>query len=90
MQKLSVPLSAANIIMRKPVHVLAVLTLWLLFALSASGAAAWTVSYHGNARSKVFHQASCRYYDCKNCTVAFPSRDAAIRAGYRPCKICKP
>ena len=45
---------------------------------------------HGNIRSKVFHQSSCRYYNCKNCTVLFNSRTEAIAAGHRPCKICKP
>ena len=46
--------------------------------------------YHGNVKSKVFHRPGCRYYDCKNCVVSFKSRDQALRAGYRPCKICKP
>jgi len=44
----------------------------------------------GNIKSKIFHQPSCRYFDCKNCTKAFPSRHEAIKAGYKPCKLCKP
>lgn len=46
--------------------------------------------YHGNVRSKKFHRPGCRYYDCKNCTARFTSREQAIQAGYVPCKVCKP
>ena len=46
--------------------------------------------YHGNVSSHIFHQAACRYYDCKNCVQVFNGKDEAIRAGYRPCKICTP
>ena len=46
--------------------------------------------YHGNRKSHKFHKPSCRYYNCKNCTRVFNSRQAAIKAGYIPCKICKP
>ena len=49
-----------------------------------------TITYHGNESSKVFHKPSCRFYNCKNCTAVFSSRQAAIDAGYRPCGICKP
>jgi len=48
------------------------------------------IVYHGNIKSKKFHRPTCRYYDCKNCTAIFYSRDKAITAEYRPCKICKP
>lgn len=48
------------------------------------------IVYHGNTSSKIFHSPSCRYYTCKNCTRNFSSRDAAIAAGYRPCKVCRP
>jgi micrococcal nuclease len=44
----------------------------------------------GNIKSKKFHQPSCRYFDCKNCTKAFPSRHEAIKAGYKACGVCKP
>ena len=47
-------------------------------------------AYHGNAKSMVFHAPGCKAYDCKNCTAIFPDRDAAIKAGYRPCGTCKP
>jgi micrococcal nuclease len=46
--------------------------------------------YHGNTSSKVFHKSDCKAYNCKNCTVVFPDRDQAIKAGYRPCGTCKP
>lgn len=55
-----------------------------------SRSAAAAVEYHGNVKSHIFHGPSCRYYDCGNCTRVFKSRDGAIKAGYRPCKICKP
>ena len=48
------------------------------------------VEYHGNVKSHIFHGPNCRYYDCKNCVRVFTTRQAAIKAGYRPCKICKP
>ncbi len=48
------------------------------------------VIYHGNIESKIFHKSSCRYYNCKNCIKNFSSREEALRAGYRPCKVCKP
>ena len=49
-----------------------------------------TTVYHGNKSTKVFHEPNCRFYNCKNCTVVFSSRQVAIDAGYRPCGICKP
>jgi endonuclease YncB( thermonuclease family) len=44
--------------------------------------------YHGNAKSHVFHDSGCRYYNCKNCTVVFKSANDAVRAGYRAHKQC--
>ncbi len=44
----------------------------------------------GNVKSLKFHGPGCRYFDCKNCTKAFPSRHEAIKTGYSPCKICNP
>ena len=46
--------------------------------------------YHGNVQSKVFHRPGCRYYNCKNCTALFSTRQAALAAGYAPCGVCKP
>jgi methylphosphotriester-DNA--protein-cysteine methyltransferase len=64
----------------------------LLLVLSLQGAATATsnATYHGNIKSKIFHIVSCRYYDCKQCVKSFESRAAAIKAGYRACKVCKP
>jgi len=46
--------------------------------------------YHGNVSSRIFHGTDCKYYDCKNCTAIFATREEAIKAGYRPCKLCNP
>lgn len=48
------------------------------------------IVYHGNVRSRVFHHPRCMHYNCKNCTAVFYSREEAIKAGYRPCRICNP
>jgi methylphosphotriester-DNA--protein-cysteine methyltransferase len=53
-------------------------------------ARAASITYHGNKRSHIFHQPGCRYYNCKNCVVVFTTREKALAAGFRPCKICKP
>ncbi len=58
--------------------------------LCSMGIAEDKTSYHGNLKSKVFHTIDCRYYNCKQCTVDFSSREEAIDSGYRACKICKP
>jgi len=60
-----------------------------LLALTTT-AAEISDSYRGNTNSKVFHQSSCRYFSSKNCTAVFSTRDSAISAGYRPCKVCAP
>lgn len=60
-----------------------------LFVVSTCIAIA-AATYHGNIDSWIFHDSGCRYYDCKNCIVEFETRQEAIEAGYRPCKICKP
>ena len=46
--------------------------------------------YHGNVKSRKFHEPSCRYYNCRNCTATFQSREEAVQAGYVPCKVCRP
>ena len=43
---------------------------------------------HGNPTSYIYHNSSCRYYNCKNCYVVFNSRKEAHEAGYRACKVC--
>ncbi len=54
------------------------------------GGIAIAASYSGNNSSYKFHRVGCRYYNCKNCTFTFSSRDEAIEAGYEPCKVCNP
>lgn len=43
---------------------------------------------HGNASSHVYHNPSCKWYNCKNCYKTFSSAEEARRAGYRACKKC--
>lgn len=49
-------------------------------------------SYVGNANTHVFHYSSCSYVNRmkEGNKVFFNSRDEAIAAGYRPCKVCNP
>ena len=46
--------------------------------------------FRANTQSRVFHGPGCRWFHCKHCTRIFPSRDAAIAAGFRPCGRCRP
>jgi len=48
------------------------------------------ILYHGNTNTRRFHQRTCRYFNCPNCTAKFTSREDAIAAGYRPCGTCRP
>lgn len=45
--------------------------------------------YHGNTTSRIYHNAKCKYFNCKKCTVVFKTSTDAQKAGYRPCKVCK-
>jgi hypothetical protein len=45
-------------------------------------------SLHGNARSGIYHNSSCKYFTCKACTVVFRSASEARAKGFRACKIC--
>lgn len=50
------------------------------------------IGYVGNSSSHKFHYANCstlKKMNPKN-RINFSSRDAAIKAGYVPCKRCKP
>ncbi len=49
-----------------------------------------TNTLHGNIKSRVFHTAACRYFNCKQCTVIFHTKAAALAAGFKPCHICNP
>lgn len=46
--------------------------------------------YHGDLKSKIFHNADCQDFRCESCIEIFKTRDDAIEIGYRPCKKCKP
>ena len=38
--------------------------------------------YHGNLSGHIYHAPGCRYYNCKNCTREFRSKQEAQRAVY--------
>jgi len=65
-----------------PRRALAVL---LLLAVSATAA---EPRYRGNAKSRVYHHSSCRYFHCTNCTVQLASTEEAAARGFRACGIC--
>jgi len=46
--------------------------------------------YSGNVNSRVFHDAECKHFDCKNCLEQFSEREQALQKGYRPCGMCSP
>jgi len=48
------------------------------------------VIYHGNKKSRVFHNQACKWFNCKHCTRIFHTPDKALSAGFRPCSICRP
>jgi len=76
------------------------MALWLVLAAWAPAAwsqddqkpkpAAVAKPYHGNVKTKKFHRHGCRYYSCRNCLAQFKTREQAIKAGYFPCKVCRP
>jgi hypothetical protein len=45
-------------------------------------------AFHGNISSHVYHSASCKNYNCRNCTRVFASHAKAQGAGYRPAADC--
>ena len=47
-------------------------------------------SYHGDLKSKIFHNADCQDFNCESCVEILETREDAIEIGYRPCKKCKP
>lgn len=64
--------------------------LFILAILLAGALAAAAETYSGNTKSRVFHQSSCRYHACKNCTASFGSSSEAVKRGYRACGVCRP
>ena len=61
----------------------------LMILMTASALAS---SYVGNANSRKFHYANCSMVGKMNPKnkVFLNTRDEAIKAGYIPCKRCKP
>ena len=57
-------------------------------AAAPAATAAASGPFHGNVSSRVFHAPGCPYYECKNCTAVFATRDAAVAAGFRPHVEC--
>lgn len=51
-----------------------------------------TYKYIGNKKTKVYHKINCRYVKTikKSHMVYFKTKSQAKKAGYRPCKVCKP
>ena len=68
---------------------MAVVTIIILTTAFASVLAS---SYVGNVNSKKFHYADCSMVNKMNPAnkVFMNTREEAIRAGYVPCKRCKP
>lgn len=62
----------------------------LIAAVFLTAIVAGAQVYRGNTQTGVFHQSSCRYYTCKNCTATFASPAEAIEHGYRACGVCEP
>lgn len=63
---------------------------WRKRGQESNAAVAVPGEIHGNSKSHVFHQASCKSFNCKNCVISFESRESALKAGYRPCGSCRP
>lgn len=51
-----------------------------------------TAAYVASAMREPFHRPYCKWAKkiSANNLDAFGTRDAAIKAGHRPCKVCKP
>jgi hypothetical protein len=62
----------------------------VVFALLFVSLAVAAESFHGDVKSKIFHNADCRDYNCESCVEIFETRENAIEIGYHPCKKCKP
>lgn len=48
------------------------------------------VLFVGNKNSKKFHRLDCRFMPADDNQVPFASREEALRAGFVPCRVCKP
>ena len=65
-----------------------VLCLALFLAALPALAAQRQTAYSGNAKTKKYHNSSCRYFTCKACIVFFASAEEARQKGYIACKVC--
>ena len=71
--------------MRKTVLAVSCLLTFLAFSLvQAAGA-----TVHGNPKSMIYHNQTCKYFNCKACTVVFATAAEARTKGYRACKVCR-
>lgn len=59
-----------------------------MIACVATVFAADPVPVKGNPNTKVFHKASCRYYNAEGSSKEFATEAEAVKAGYTPCKQC--
>ncbi len=64
------------------------------FAATASasagpkGSPTGPAAYHGDTRTRVFHSAACKEFNCRTCTAKFHTISEALDAGYRPHADC--
>jgi beta-lactamase superfamily II metal-dependent hydrolase len=61
-----------------------------LAAAAAGASVPSQAGYIGNKNTKKFHKPTCQSLPAPQNRVYFKTRDEAIKAGYVPCKICKP
>jgi len=73
----------------KKIAIIAAVVLSAAFVSIAADAGTET-TYKGNPDSKTFHKSSCRFSSNTNCTAVFSAPEAALKAGYNACKVCKP
>lgn len=45
--------------------------------------------FRGNPDTKVYHNSGCRHFNSKGASKVFATPQEAVKAGYRPCKVCK-
>ncbi|HOV87446.1 MAG TPA: hypothetical protein PLM79_13860 [Syntrophobacteraceae bacterium] len=58
--------------------------------VSADSISTPAVAVYPAGALRVFHRPGCEHHSCTNCTAAYLSREDAVKAGYKPCGICKP
>ena len=44
--------------------------------------------FSGNVKTMKYHNDGCKFYDCRDCTKFFRTREAAKKAGYKACGKC--